>query len=203
MTIKLKQSNSKIVASINKALATEVNNKISKKINSLKNKLMTVFRSALEESPEIMSLRSGLLRAEFGLETDPSFEIVEAVLSTFKLTWQKINPKTFSGGITLVMQPRDFSNLLILPVGNQPIDGGSLPWLEWLLTKGDSIIITGYGVQLGNFPESRTGLAKMSKKFAPYKVNSSFSGTLEDNFITRAINASFFEVQEIIQGVFK
>lgn len=203
MTIKLIESNNKILTEIKKSLAKEVNKEIAPKINLLKNKLIPVFRSALEESPEIISLRAGVLRAEFGLETDPSFDIVEAVLATLDLTWKNVDAKTFKGGINIVMQPSNFSNLLLLPVGNQPIEGGSLPWLEWLLTRGDSIIITGYGVQLGSFPESRTGLAKMSKKFAPYKVNSSFSGTIEDNFITRAINRSFSKVQGIIQGVLK
>lgn len=201
MTIKLVETNAEIAKKINEAIAKEVNAKVGPKMTQLRSRLIPVFRSALLTSPEINSLQSGLLRLEFGLDSDPTSDIIEAVLASLQVTWTRVSPKGLRGGITVVLQPSDFSNLLTLPQGNQPIEGGSLPWLTWLLTLGDSVIITGYGVEFGNFPDTRTGEAKMSQKFAPYKVNSSFSGTIDDNFITRAISRAFPQVQRIIQGV--
>ena len=84
------------------------------------------------------------------------------------------------------MQPTNFINLLGLGEAQQPVRGGSLPWLRWLLTAGDSIIIRNFGVEFGPF--GRTGEARMVPDFAPYKVDSSFSGTPEDNFISRAVS---------------
>ena len=99
------------------------------------------------------------------------------------------------------MQPSNFANLLSLPEASQPIEGGSLPWLSWLLTAGDSIIIANFGVEFGSFPQSRTGGARMAQKAAPYKVNSAFSGTEDDNFITRSISVASGEIRRIIKGV--
>ena len=77
------------------------------------------------------------------------------------------------------------------------IEGGRIPWLNWLLTAGDSILIANFGVEFGSY--GRTGKARMSGNFAPYKVHSSFSGTPDNNFITRAIAAVYPQIKEIIR----
>jgi hypothetical protein len=88
-----------------------------------------------------------------------------------------------------------------LPISQQPIDGGSLPWLEWLLTLGDTIIIGSFGVEYG--PHGRTGKAHMTKRARPFKVNSSFSGTIDNNFITRAVATVSQDIKNIIIGAVK
>jgi len=195
------ESNAELEKRIRKGLAEDINKAIRSRIPQLESQLEPIFRSALRDSPEVNSLSNGLLRAEFGLENDPSNAIVEAVVSSLTVQWVKINPSNFSGGVTISLQPSDFANLLSLPEGKQEIKGGSLPWLSWLLTLGDEIIITGYGVEFGSFPTTRTGEAKMSTKFAPYKVNSAFSGTIDDNFVTRAIDRVAVEVQNVIRRI--
>jgi len=195
------ESNAELEKRIRKGLAEDINKAIRSRIPQLESQLEPIFRSALRDSPEMNSLSNGLLRAEFGLENDPSNAIVEAVVSSLTVQWVKINPSNFSGGVTISLQPSDFANLLSLPEGKQEIKGGSLPWLSWLLTLGDEIIITGYGVEFGSFPTTRTGEAKMSTKFAPYKVNSAFSGTIDDNFVTRAIDRVAVEVQNVIRRI--
>lgn len=200
-SVKFLESNSQLEKQIRKALADEINKTLKPQVAQLETKLKPVFRSALQKSPEINSLSSssGTLRLEFGLDSDPSAAIINAVIESLNVEWVKVNPTNFSGGLIVTIQPSDFNNLLTLPQGNQSIIGGSLPWLSWLLTLGDTVIITGYGVEFGSFPNTRTGQAKMSTKFAPYKVNSAFSGTIDDNFITRAIEKTTPEVEKIIR----
>ena len=200
-SVKFLESNSQLEKQIRKALADEINKTLKPQVTQLETKLKPVFRSALQKSPEINSLSSssGTLRLEFGLDSDPSAAIINAVIESLNVEWVKVNPTNFSGGLIVTIQPSDFNNLLTLPQGNQSIIGGSLPWLSWLLTLGDTVIITGYGVEFGSFPNTRTGQAKMSTKFAPYKVNSAFSGTIDDNFITRAIEKTTPEVEKIIR----
>jgi hypothetical protein len=106
---------------------------------------------------------------------------------------------TIRGGFTLTMQPSDYSNILSLPVSQQVIDGGSIPWLEWLLTLGDAVIIANFGVEYGPF--GRTGRAHMLESAKPFKVNSSFSGTPNNNFVTRAIQTVSQQIETAIIGV--
>jgi hypothetical protein len=62
---------------------------------------------------------------------------------------------------------------------------------------GDSIIINEYSVNYGTFPTSRTGMAIM-KPIGVFKVDSAFSGTAENNFITRALDKYEGRISEII-----
>ena len=76
--------------------------------------------------------------------------------------------------------------------------GASLPWLQWLLTAGDAIIVTGYSVEYSGSPTSRSGGAIMVPK-GVFKVDSSFSGTADDNFISRAINKYQDRIKESVE----
>jgi hypothetical protein len=182
--INIVESNAAIQKRINAAVAKMANKRLTKAVRGIKSQLGPLVQGALMTSPEISSLSNGILRAEFGLEFDPSSQIIGAVVGSLDVHLKKID-RNLNGGLTIVMQPSDFSNLLSLSVAEQPIRGGSIPWLSWLLKAGDSIIIADFGVEYGG--HGRTGKARMSKNFAPYKVNSAFSGTKDNNFITRAI----------------
>ena len=197
------ESDSDIQKKINKALAKEVNKSLAFTARLLKSRIDPIIKTALASSPEITSLRSGILKAEFGLTNDPTSTIINAIVASLTVDYIKVDER-FNGGISIVMQPDTFANLFSLSVAEQPLDDyGSLPWLQWLLTLGDAIIITDFGVEFGNLPGSRTGLAVMRRKNAPYKVNSAFSGTPDNNFITRAVQRVRSQIETAIQGVMK
>jgi hypothetical protein len=192
------ESNAAIERKIKKALSKQVSDRLSKAANRVLNAVSPVIASALWSSQEIASLSSGTLRAEFGLTFDPSSQIVGAIMDSLEIDIRQVD-SNLNGGFTLTMQPSNFSNLLSLPIAEQPIEkGGSIPWLEWLLKAGDSVVVADFGVEFG--PHGRTGKARMARgKSSPYKVNSSFSGTADNNFITRAIDRAYPKIQEIIR----
>ena len=193
------EDNAAIQKKINAALAKDVNKKLPKIATNIERRVKPIVRQALLASPEISSLSNGSLRYEFGLTSDPTMDIVDAVVSSLKVQFKKVNTN-LSGGITLVMQPSGFSNLLSLPSAQQPIEsGGSIPWLHWLLNLGDSIIIADFGVSFGP-GKGRTGGGSMSQSYAPYKVDSRFSGTPDNNFITRAISRVSSQIKQAIRG---
>ena len=198
----LTESYKAISDKVNAALSKEINKSLAKMANKIQNQIQPLIRSALLSSPEIASLRGGVLRAEFGLDNDPTITVVEAIVGSVQVTATKLT-KDFKGGIQVTMQPTSYANLLSLPDAQQPLEnGGSLPWLSWLLTLGDAIIIADFGVEFGTFPQSRTGEARMTKARSPYKVNSAFSGTVDNNFITRAVQEVSPRIRKIIQGAF-
>jgi len=203
ISIKLIESDLQFEKLAKKALAKEINKEGRSAARVIQSKIKPVITSALAASPEMASVSGGVLALEFGLESDPSSSIIAGIVDSLSVSWTPVKPSNFSGGIEIRMQPTDFSNILSLPAASQRIDGGSLPWLEWLLTRGDSIIITGFGVEFGSFPDTRTGGARMSSSFGPYKVNSAFSGNIDDNFITRAVARVRSQITNIIKGALK
>jgi hypothetical protein len=200
LSLKLVESDNVITAKIYKAYAKELEKHFRSVSGSLLSSLRPIITSTLSSSPEIQSMSGGLLQADFGLTSNPGQSIVSSIISTLALKTEKVstNGKIITGGFTVVMQPQDYSNLFSLPVATQIIEGGSLPWLKWLLTLGDTIIIANFGVEYG--PYGRTGRARMTEESRPFKVNSAFSGTVDDNFITRAIQRS---KSQIINAIIK
>ena len=195
-SIKILESVATIQKEINIALSRQVNKRLTKAANKVRSQVIPVIQTALISSPEISSLSGGTLRGEFGLTSDPSSQLVSAIVDSLEVRVTPVNAN-LNGGFTLVMQPSNFANLFSLSSAEQPIEGGSIPWLKWLLTLGDSVIIADFGVEFG--AHGRTGQARMARKPAPYKVNSAFSGTPDNNFITRAIDRVFPQIQEIIR----
>lgn len=198
------ESNSEIEKKINKLLAGQITSALNKKKSIMRSSIIAILETALLSSPELNSLSSGSLKYDFGLEIDPSFEIINSIISTTRLSVRPIvyNGKSFKGGVSLYVQPSSYNNLLSLNVAYQSIKGGELPWLKWLLTAGDSILIVDYGVEYG-LGLGRSGGAKMKEGIGPFRVNPSFSGTADNNFITRALSRYQKEIIDTIQGALK
>lgn len=202
ISLQLVESNSIITKKIYRGLAKELNTLFNKKQKQLEKNLQNLTRSTLAVSPEILSLQSGKLRADFGLTQDPSTQIINSIVDTLKITIKPVTAtaNSIKGGISISIQPTDYSNLYALGVSQQLIRGGSLPWLKWLLEAGDSILIVDFGVEYG--PYGRTGQARMTENNRPFKVDSNYSGVAEDNFISRTFqrNENSFK-QTIIQVI--
>jgi len=202
MRIKIKDDAADIERKIAKAVSQEFNRKISTGVNNIERDIKSLARDLLSVSPEIQSLRNGELRGAFGIpkEIDATVEIVEAIVQSLDENHTIVSGGRggLRGGLTIEAQPADFSNLLSLP--NSKVvtkKGATLPWLQWLLALGDNIIITEYEVDYED-GSGRSGLASMSKG-GTFRVNPSFSGTVEDNFITRAFKGSENRITRIIK----
>ena len=200
ISIKLLESDGAIVKKINNALAKEVDKSIKQRVPVIKQRLGGVLATALYSSPEINSLSNGILAADFGLTSDPSSAIVSSILSTIeiKLKPVKASAATIKGGLMITVQPIDYSNLFSLPIANQVIEDGAIPWLQWLLTFGDAIIIANFGIEYGPF--GRSGKAHMTQASRPFKVNSASSGNADYNFISRAVGRYPSQIKNVIIG---
>tara|TARA_B100001113_G_scaffold351735_2_gene351461 strand:+ start:858 stop:1472 length:615 start_codon:yes stop_codon:yes gene_type:complete len=190
LSIKLLESDNIITKKIHSAYAKMLDQHLSRASGKVVSALRPIISSAISSSPEMQSVSGGILKADFGLTLDPVPNIAAAVADTINLQYNKIRSdgRKFTGGFILTIQPNDYANVLGLSVATQAIQGGSLPWLSWLLTLGDAVIIANYTVEYG--PYGRTGRAKMTETGRPFKVNSAFSGDANDNFITRAMQAN-------------
>jgi len=209
LSIKILESDKAIVSAINKALAKMLSGEMNKRASAVNSAIRPIIIKALSSSPEILSLGSGVLRFDFGLTGDPGPQIVDAIASTLRVKIDRPvgTNSGVKGGLRVELQPTDYANLLSLPVAMQTLEiEARIPWLEWLLTAGDTILIVNYGVQYGAGLGRSGGANMVSLKKAPigpFKVNSAFSGTINDNFITRAVERVEPQIREAIIGAFK
>ena len=202
--MKIVTSNARMRALINKALAKEGEQLLKKASSNIRSQVVDVVRRAIAVCPEIQELSNGVLKYDFGLTEDPTSAIVSAVANSTRVSVSKITSRggSFNGGVKIYVQPSTFSNLLSLSVGRQIIEtGGSIPWLDWMLTAGDSIIISDFGVEYET-GTGRSGGATMDKAAKPFKVNPLYSGDQSDNFITRALEPAIKEISKIVRKEF-
>lgn len=199
--IKIIDSNNKIEKNILDGCRDELKKIFAKAIPKIRADVINLTVDALSKSPEIQSLKYGILKFDFGLAEDPTTAIIYAVANSIDVYFKglRLNKNSTTNILSIYIQPSDFQNLLNLPEAYSIIElGNSLPWLKWLLTAGDAILIQGYHVEYGNSPSSRSGGAIMVPK-SIFKVNSTFSGTEDDNFITRALANYDKELATIVE----
>lgn len=200
-SIKLIETQNKIQNSIFGAIEKEIKLRLNGSIYKIRADIINITIEALEQSPEIQSLRDGKLRLDFGLNFDPTTELIYAIANSIYVQFKgfRFFKKSSNNVLTVYIQPQDFRNILSLSSANVITEKGtSIPWLQWLLTAGDGIVISGYKVAYGSFTASRSGGAIMIP-VSVFKVDSQFSGTINDNFITRALDSKIDEIAEVLE----
>lgn len=208
MNLRLVDSIAKIEKDIKTALIADLNTHLNKRKNVAVDRLKQVCKSWILSQPEIKSLDSASvpfsLHSLFGLQRGSEAQIVDtianAVANSIQVKFSKID-KNFKGGITFSIQPADFQNLLGLPEGHVITKKGTdLHWLNWLLERGDSVIITGYQYEASNRGRSGSGAMVQGGSF---RVPPSYSGTATNNFVTRAFTNKQKEIERILSEVFR
>ena len=210
MTIRLKLTTpqKKIEEMIAEQTTEYLNRKIRKNygrvVNSLRQKIPFWIRS----QPEIQSLLNegtfGSLNSLFGLYKGDAnravIDIIEAIKQSTSIKIDKLNRK-YQGSIEFNFQASDFNNLLNIGSGYVITEKNeSLHWLKWLLTAGDAIIVVGYQYQPKAAGRSGGGFMTKGNFF---RVPPQFSGTLENNFITRALSNREREIDQVIVRLFE
>lgn len=207
ISLQLLDSTKQIEKNINIAIANHINGIISREQNNIINKVKLLIPGWIESQPEIVSLRSNSpasLVGLFGIPGDANSVVDSIVKSVVDATSIKFSKYTanLKGGLEVQFQPATFSNLLGLPAGHTVYNGGDLHWLDWLLLRGDNIIVTNFQYN----PSSgfgRSGLGNMVGG-GSFRVPPEFSGTKDDNFITRAFANPVVESQltDLLSKVF-
>lgn len=194
----LKETQTSISNKILSSLATEINKRLlnSRTVNSLTSVTKNVLSTAIMAQPEYVSLVSegGVLRTELGLvdSSERMNALINILLDSVKTTVtpaQKVG-NIIIGRLMITAVPNDYTQLLSSQSASYTTEKGTvIPWLEWLLLKGDSIIIATHDIEYGEdlSQSSRTGYSIMLPSESGWRVPSEFSGTADDNFITRAI----------------
>jgi hypothetical protein len=190
LSITITDSIDSITRNVNVAIADYINKLIRSKENVLISSAKRLVDEWVSNQPEILSLKSSSpasLVGVFGIpgNTDNIVNtIVSSVVNSISIKFVPYS-KNLKGGLELNFQPANFANLLSLPEGHTRIQNGDLHWLDWLLKRGDNIIIVNYQYN----PTSGLGRSGLGNMVAggSFRVPPQFSGTEDNNFITRAL----------------
>ena len=207
---KLLEKNKEIESKILNALLSEVTDRMKSYAKNITIKIKSVVIDAIRSSPEYQSLVSGSLKAEFGIP-DPEqrlSQLLQLWSSGASITYNapRISNSKITTSFKLELIKADLSDVLgsDIAIVTDGLSGKSVYWLEWLSLAGDKSIIKDYTVVYGPNRRSRTGLAIMrSSSGSRWKVPSEFSGTINNNWITRAIDSVSDDIESIIQQGFK
>jgi hypothetical protein len=151
---------------------------------------------------------NGKLKYEFGIP-DPATKLSGLLdIWSDNIQYQYMKPnitgskiKGFFSANTIRI---DFADVLYtdyaLVIDN--LRGYNLPWLEWLLLEGNKTIISKHSVSLRPSQFSRTGNALMIESNKSWSVPSEFSGTSQDNWITRALDDAESDIENLLTRAF-
>lgn len=208
ISIKLLESDAQITKNMYEALASAINASINKHKNQVAKNIKTAVAGWIRSQPEVGSLLAngafGSLSAQFGLPVGSADsavnQIVSEIINTMSITFKPVDKK-LHGEIQFNFQPIDYLNLLGLPAGHILTEkGADLHWLDWLLIKGDTMLVVGYDYVPASRGRSGGGYMSLGKS---WRVPPQFSGTSTDNFITRSFNGKDTELTNILKGLFK
>ena len=209
LSIKLLESDNDIITKINKSIARRFNVLIKRRAKIVQNDIKRLIPSWISEQPEVISLNSdgtdGSLNAQFGLRPGQSAvviaDIINAISESIFVHITPVSPVNLSGGISFSIQPTDFKNLISLSSGIVATEKlQQLHWLDWLLTEGDRVIIAGYEYVPSDGGRSGGGTMKLGRSF---RVEPSFSGTVDDNFVTRAFAGRDKQLANLLSKLLK
>ena len=191
------------------ALLIDAQNFFDNIYNKISESIPEIIINHIIDQPEYDALISGTLQYEFGLP-DPSArlqEIIETIRNGSFVKYKPVSIKSSKlvGEITIEMIKKDFSDLLSLGSSTLITEKGDrLNWLQWLLLEGDSVIVSDYFFVLGPNNNSRTGFGIM-KQFGGgfWRVPPEYAGSINNNWITRAINSAIGDIDTEINKLFK
>ena len=189
---------------VKQALATKLNKLWPKKLNAAEAKVRTFTYNFFADTETFRSLSSGGLSGSFGFVkgTAPGYAdwFITTVANNIEIKFTQLKltgGAKFSGGVRLTLPLKVYQELLNSSESIIDIEDGALPWVDWLLFRGDEVIVDEFHVV---FKENagRSGIAIMGKG-GFWKVPAKYSGFDGDNWITRTMT----ELKDYLNGVSK
>jgi hypothetical protein len=194
----------RIASDIAKAILLDINKALKAARPGIERKVKQVILRRLLNSSVVQDLRrGGRLATELGLPDAASRmeRIIEIWVKSTKIDFIPLKKagSRITGGLKIKAIDGTFSD--VLGSGEAEFVTAAakrLPWLKWLLLEGDKPIIEDFtiGVAPGR---SRTGRAVMVSAIGKsWSVPPEFSGTINNNFVSRAMDGIEQDIEKIL-----
>lgn len=206
------------------AIAVELNKLVQSNIKRIKSEAQLIIEEEIKAHDTYKALISddpNELGAELGVNN--AYSKIQSIIHYWIRSLEiNVNPVVargtrLSGGFTLQAIRSDFEDVIDLDEAHhlaelkhgrafvQSLQGGEfvddIRWLEWLLVKGFDAHVYNFEVStdLGEGNSSRTGLAVMKvARGNIWMVPPRHAGTIDDNWITQAMEDAAHKIQSII-----
>ncbi len=199
-----KTEEEKLLKSGQEQIIQQIHDRIQNNKKRIINLIQQYVSRNIRTAPEVKALESDYkFRYDLGVHKEEVVEVINQMIDI-------INTNIFfdiSFGarrdyvrLNIGLVERKYENILAIRAAYFTSSGAfHIPWLRWLLFEGDRFIITTHHViyettkdditkneRPRSFPSSRTGGAIMVKP-GSFRIPPQWSGTIYDNFITRAV----------------
>lgn len=180
---------------IYRELADLITSEFVAQAGSLRMRVRQIVEEGIRSSPTTDALKNGYLRGEMGLATPDSAleQIVAAVGESVEVLPLPPAGGLDLGGCRVQILPGTTRSLLALDAATFSYTSRrrgptTIPWLDWLLHEGSGPVVLDARFAYIKTPASRTGWGIMIPG-GQWSVPSEFGGTVEDNWLTRAMAA--------------
>ena len=207
--IQITESTASVSAKVLFEVVEQVDKRMRKAAPQINLRVGELIEARIRATPHVKSLISGQLQADFGLNIGEAEEAIESLLFVVKRS-VKVNLGIKNRGslgnsawsMSVSILPDGFSDVLKgIGAYKSPRSGEFIPWMEWLLTKGTTIIYDDFFVAKGEFKTSRSGFALMfpsGQSGKMFRVEPTFAGTADDNFVVNTIASLLPEIGNIM-----
>ena len=193
-----------IISKVRKAIRNQMwGGNFFYKIEKLQNTLAQFLYEKFLSSSTYFSLTGGTLRAEFGLDDYEVSTIPDILIDLIKVgVDENFTNNKIKININFIGEDIDLRETGAYTYKNKKGETYRVTWLMWLLTAGENDVVLDYSMKL--VPgKGRSEMAIMIKPKAggSYSVDPEYSGTAQDNWITRTIRNNIEEIREIIKRI--
>lgn len=193
-----------IEAKITQCVSETINSRFDIAIPNIKKKINIEIAKSIRASETFQELvNKGPLQGELGvINPVPALdEMIARVEATTDIRFQRlrtIGTGGLRGKVSFRFINENIDEYITQSASfvSQP-SGETVDWMEWLLKRGDEIIVRNYEYQTPH-PRSRTDQGIMKKLPSGWRVPTDHSGLPTNNFITRAIDEDFDRIVAII-----
>ncbi len=206
LNVKIGFNEKKLQRQLLRHVAKIISRRLVKMMPRVETKIKFVVERAILNSPEALSLTGPLevLNRELGVENASGKLqiIIQRWLEGIKITAKQIrvsSNNTLSGGLTI----RGIKNSEVLGMDEASfisVNGFVVPWLEYLLLRGNEVVNREYEFNLV-IGQGRNKSGIMIKN-GVYQVPAEFAGTKENNFLTRSLDSIEPKIGQILRDEF-
>lgn len=224
LTVRITETPRSFATKLNIEIASELNKKRPRIVSKLHKRIHALAIRTLQGTSEYQTIANGgsfdSLKAIFGF-TDNKSSQIQAELPKIIADTLEITGTSFIGTATGIqgrwninMIPSDYGTWLLqeeiaryLSITKGGKESIEIPWLDWLLRRGDSFVLADYKLEFGSFPgnisRSRNAIMLLEQGHR-WSVPAVISGTVSDNWLTRTYTDPTFyaDMERIIKLTF-
>jgi hypothetical protein len=188
--IEVRETTQQIERKMAVGIRDELNRIFPASMSQIEREIKKIIYDGIIRQPEYSAIRANELRIELGLHDGIArlLAIIDTWLTGISVRFKpfRTSSKGLTGGIVVEAVASDYMDVLSMSEAILVTEKmEQLPWLQWLLLEGSSVIIGDYRVVFGA-GMGRTGGGHMVKG-GSWGIPSQYAGNSNNNFITRAL----------------